>query len=300
MKTKSLVTGGLGFIGSHVVDLLVDCNHEVSVIDNGSTGAEDYTNSQAKYYDRDIRDYQQIKPLFEGIDYVFHLAALPRVEPSIRDPLTSDEINTKGSLNVFFAAKEANVKRVVFSSSSSIYGDVPAQKISEDYPPNPMSPYAQQKLFGEQYLELFSKLYGLNSTSLRYFNVYGERQPLEGSYVPVVGIWFRQVSNGERPTITGEGTNKRDFINVKDVARANLWASRSTKKGHDAFNIGSGENHTLSDLCSLISSNPTYIKARLEPKFTLADWSKAKESFGWYPTIDIIDWIKENRPDTHE
>lgn len=296
MKIKSLVTGGLGFIGSNVVDLLVEEGHEVSVIDNLSTGSKENANRDATYYIEDIRNFKRVEHIFKGVDYVFHLAALPRVEPSIQNPLPSDEINTKGSLNVFFAAKEAKVKKVIFSSSSSIYGDVPPRKISERATPHPLSPYGLQKLFGEQYLDLFHTLYGLNSVSLRYFNVYGERQPLQGAYVPVVGIWFRQLVAGELPTLTGDGNNSRDFINVRDVARANLQAATVSTSGHSFFNIGSGTNNSLNDLCDLVSKKRKYIEPRIEPKFTLADISKAKKILKWSPQIDILDWIKENKP----
>ena len=296
MKIKSLVTGGLGFIGSNLVDLLVEEGHEVSVIDNLTTGHKENANKEARYHLADIRKYERIKPIFEGIDYVFHLAALPRVEPSIHNPMASDSINTQGSLNVFFAAKEAGVKKVIFSSSSSIYGDVPPKKVSETLSPNPLSPYGLQKLFGEQYLELFHKLYGLNSVSLRYFNVYGNRQPLEGAYVPVVGIWFRQLEAGELPTITGDGTNSRDFVNVKDVAQANLKAVLTKTEGHNYLNIGSGTNNSLNDLCDLVSKKREYIESRIEPAFTLADISKAKKILNWSPQIDVIKWIKENKP----
>jgi|TARA_R110000824_G_scaffold68589_1_gene177261 nucleoside-diphosphate-sugar epimerase len=296
MKIKSLVTGGLGFIGSNLVDLLVEEGHEVSVIDDLSTGYAEYAHPQVKYHTKDIRKYGEIEGLFEGMDYVFHLAALPRVEPSIINPMASDSINTQGSLNVFFAAKEAGVKKVIFSSSSSIYGDVPPKKVCEKLAPNPLSPYGLQKLFGEQYLELFHKLYGLDSVSLRYFNVYGNRQPLEGAYVPVVGIWFRQIEAGGWPTITGDGNNSRDFVNVKDVARANLKAAIATTKGHSYFNIGSGTNNSLNDLCDLVSKKRVYIDPRIEPRFTLADTSKAKKILNWSPEIDVIEWIKQNQP----
>lgn len=296
MKIKSLVTGGLGFIGSNLVDLLVEEGHEVSVIDDLSTGYAEYAHPQVKYHTKDIRKYGEIEELFEGMDYVFHLAALPRVEPSIINPMASDSINTQGSLNVFFAAKEAGVKKVIFSSSSSIYGDVPPKKVCEKLAPNPLSPYGLQKLFGEQYLELFHKLYGLDSVSLRYFNVYGNRQPLEGAYVPVVGIWFRQLEAGGLPTITGDGSNSRDFVNVKDVSRANLRAAITKTKGHAYFNIGSGTNNSLNGLCDLVSKGREYIEPRIEPKFTLADISKAKKILNWSPEIDVVDWIKENKP----
>lgn len=298
MKIKSLVTGGLGFIGSNVVDLLVKEGHEVSVIDDLSTGKEEYANPKVNYHIKDIRKYAEIKPLFKNIDYVFHLAALPRVEPSIQNPLPSDEINTKGSLNVFFAAKEAKVKKVIFSSSSSLYGDGDGSnnKTPEDLTPSPLSPYAQQKLFGEQYLELFHTLYGLESVSLRYFNVYGHRQPLEGAYVPVVGIWFRQIMAGQAPTLTGDGTQSRDFINVKDVAKANLLAANTKTTGHLPLNIGSGKTYTLNRLCDQITHTKKYIDPRTEPHFTLADISKAQKEIGWRPTISILDWINQNKP----
>ena len=296
MKIKSLVTGGCGFIGSHVVDLLIEKGHEVTVLDNLSTSTREFENPKADYHECDIRNYDQIRPHFNGIDYVFHLAALPRVEPSITNPLPSNDINTTGSLNVFFASKEANVKKIINTSSSSVYGDVPARPINEFQPLNPISPYGMQKLFGEQYLDLFHTLYGLNSISLRYFNVYGERQPTIGAYVPVVGIWFRQVEKGEIPTITGDGNNRRDFVNVKDVARANLLSINYKLNGHSAFNIGSGVNYSLNELCHQIHPSPKYIEARSEPRFTIADCSKAKKLLNWSSEINLIEWIKHHKP----
>jgi len=203
-KTRCLVTGGAGFIGSNLVDELVARGNEVIIIDNLSTGKREHLNPQAIFYESDVRNLNDIKPLFENVDYVFHLAALPRVQPSIKDPIVSNDVNLNGTLNVLVAARDAKVKKVIYSASSSAYGDQEKMPLHEGLPANPISPYAMQKYMGEGYCRLFSKLYSLPTVALRYFNVYGKRQPLEGGYMLVTGIFIKQRLAGEPLTIVGD------------------------------------------------------------------------------------------------
>lgn len=313
--SKVVVTGGMGFIGRNVVELLHFNGHEVHVIDDYSTqeGKEftfPYTviTSKArsiksnepnavKVHPISIAETEKVKGILEDAEYVFHLAAWPRVEPSIKDPLKYHEINTTNSLNLFIMCKDAGVKRVVFSSSSSVYGNPVTVPTPEDHPFDPMSPYALNKAQCEGYLELFHKLYGLNSVSLRYFNVYGEGQPTKGSYVPVMGIFFRQKRAGEPLTITGDGETLRDFVNVKDVAIANYKAAfNELPDGHHTFNVGTGENHSIKNIALSIDPNIAHIEPRFEPKETSADISKAQDMLGWFPQFKLMNWIQENKP----
>ena len=311
---KVIVTGGMGFIGRHVVSELLKNNFQVIIIDNLET--DDPNNrfkvpiqpvtyiqppptGKAGFIRGDIRQMtpEDLLIVMKGAKYVFHLAALPRVEPSIQDPAKYHVANVDVTLKILIAAKESNVERVVFSSSSSIYGNSEVVPTPENTTPNPMSPYALHKLIGEQYLDLFSKLYGLNSVSLRYFNVYGDGQPSLGAYVPVMGIFFRQSRAAQPLSVTGNGEQTRDFVNVVDVARANLAAATADlEDGHHVFNIGSGENDSIMNIASQISSNITNLPPRFEPNITLADISKAKEKLGWEPTINLAGWINKNKP----
>jgi len=291
---KCLVTGGAGFIGSNLVDELINRGDEVIIIDNLSTGKKENINSKASFHEVDIRNLDDIKPLFEGVDYVFHLAAFPRVQPSIEDPITANDINLNGTLNVLVAARDAGAKRVVFSASSSAYGNQKIMPLREDMPISPLSPYALQKYAGELYCELFYKLYKLETVRLRYFNVFGNRQPLTGAYCQVMGIFVNQLLRGEEMTITGDGEQKRDFVNVKDVARANIIASQSDKVGKgEVINIGSHKNYSVNELAKMIGGPIKYIDPRIEPRETLADNSKAKELLGWEPEVDLPDWLQD-------
>src|SRR3989338_3972613 len=209
--SKCLVTGGAGFIGSNLADELIKQGHNVVIIDNLSTGKQEYVNSKAEFHKADIRNLNEIKPLFLGIDYVFHLAAFPRVQPSIEDPATANDINLNGTLNVLIAARDAKVKKVVYSASSSAYGDQGRMPLTEDMPAHPLSPYGLQKYVGELYCRLFSDIYGLPTVSLRYFNVYGRRQALAGAYCLVMGLFIQQRKEGQPMTITGDGNNRRDY-----------------------------------------------------------------------------------------
>ena len=208
--SKCLVTGGAGFIGSNLVDELIKQGEKVIIIDNLSTGKKEYVNSQAEFHKVDIRKLKQIKSLFKGIDYVFHLAAFPRVQPSIEDPATANDINLNGTVNVLIAARDAKVKRVIYSASSSAYGDQTKMPLTEDMPAHPLSPYGLQKYVGELYCRLFTEIYGLPTVSLRYFNAYGRRQALEGAYCLVMGLFVSQRLKNEAMTITGDGANRRE------------------------------------------------------------------------------------------
>ena len=291
---KLLVTGGAGFIGSNLVDELVKLGHQVSVIDNLSLGKKEYLNPKAKFYKKDIRDYKSIKPLFKGIDCVFHLAVQPRIQPSIIDPAKSFDHNVLGTFNVFLAAKENKVKKVVYSASSSAYGDQKSLPLKETMIPGPKNPYALFKYMGEEMAHLFHKLYGLPVVCLRYFNVYGERQSTQGAYSTVIGVFLRQRKQGKPLTIVGDGNQLRDFTYVKDVARANILAMKSKKAVGELINIGSGKNYTVNQVARMIDKKHIYIPYRPgESKVTLADISKAKKLLGWQPQIRLDNWLKK-------
>jgi len=226
---RCLVTGGAGFIGSNLVDRLIDDGHEVIVFDNLSTGQQKNINPKAKFFLVDIAhqpyfETNTMKDIMSGVDVVFHMACLARVQPSIENPIEYHSANVNGTLNMLEVCRKYGVKRFVFSSSSSVYGDVEEKDLptSENSELNPMSPYALHKLVGEQYCKLYSELYGLETVSLRYFNVYGERQPIEGAYTLVMGVFAQQRLNGEKMTIRGDGEQRRDFTYVGDVVDANI------------------------------------------------------------------------------
>jgi len=307
---KAIVTGGAGFIGSHVVENLLDHDMQVLVVDNFSTNAEEekYARFMEDMEKRENflgnvdHDLQQdfrgsvdsLVRLFCGFDYVFHLAAHPRVQPSIDDPLNYHDLNVDTTLNILEAARLAKVEKVVFSSSSSIYGDPEVIPTTEDHPKNPMSPYGLHKQIGEEYCKLYTLLYGLKTVCLRYMNVYGERQPSEGAYVPVIGIWDRQFLNGQPLEITGDGTQTRDFVYVKDVAESNyLAAVTDFDNKHEFFNVGSGVNYEINEIASWYNTKTKHIEKRFEPHTTKADVSKLKKLTGWEPTMGLSYYVKK-------
>ncbi len=293
-KKIVLVTGGAGFIGSNLVDELVKKKWKVRIIDNLSIGKKENLNPAAKFYKLDIRDLSKIKPVFKGIDYVFHLAAFPGVQPSIDDPFGTNEINLNGTINVLIAARQAKVKKVIFSSSSSVYDDQEKSPKREDMKSNPMSPYALQKYASELYCRLFNLLYGLPTVCLRYFNVYGKRQSLEGAYCLVMGIFTRQRLQGKPLTIVGDGKQCRDYTNVADVVRANILAALSKKVGKgEVINIGRGRSFSVNELAAMIGGPAINIFPRVEPRESLADNSLARRLLGWKPIVDLPDWIKK-------
>src|SRR3989338_544048 len=228
-KEKGVVVGGAGFIGSNVTEDLITKGFEVHVIDNLSGGKRENVNSKAIFHKADIRDFESIKSVIKGARFVFHLAALPRVPYSIEHPVETNEVNVSGTLNVLVAAKEGGVKRVVYSASSSAYGDQKIMPLREDMFPHPKSPYGLQKYVGELYMRLWGEIFGLETVSLRYFNVYGPRLNPDGAYALAIGKFLKQRSEGKPLTIFGDLTQTRDFTHVSDVVRANILAMESKK-----------------------------------------------------------------------
>jgi nucleoside-diphosphate-sugar epimerase len=293
-KQKAIVVGGAGFIGSNITKALVEKGYEVHVIDNLSGGKKEKVHPKAKLHVKDITKLEEIKPVFKGAQYVFHLAALPRVQFSIEYPRETNDANVNGTLNVLIAAKEAGVKRVVYSASSSAYGDSKVMPLHEDLPPHPKSPYGLQKYMGELYARLWSEVYGLETVCLRYFNVYGPGQSDEGAYALVIARFLKQKREGKKMTITGTGKQTRDFTSVHDVVRANLLAAESKKVGKgEVINIGAGRNFSINQVAKLIGGEMEHIPARLEPKNTLADNRKAKKLLGWSPKVSLEEGIEE-------
>ena len=291
---KCLVTGGAGFIGSNLVDALIERGDGVIIIDNLSTGKKENINPKASFHNLDIRKLDKIQPLFKDVDYVFHLAAFARVQPSIEDPITANDINLNGTLNVLESARQAKVKKVIYSASSSAYGNQDKMPLREDMPAQPLSPYGLQKYVGELYCRLFSEIYNLPTVSLRYFNIYGKRQVLEGAYCLVMGIFVRQRLNNEPMTITNDGKQRRDFTSVVDAVKANISAAESDNVGKgEAINIGRGKNYSVNELAEMIGGPTKFIGERIEPFETLADNSLAKELLGWEPTVELGEWLKE-------
>lgn len=292
---KVLVTGGAGFIGSHLVDRLVGSGHEVVVLDNLSTGKKENLNPKARFVECDISNYEIIVPHFANVKIVFHVAALARITPAVKNPLLSNLANVNGTLNVLWAAKNAGVKKVIYSSTSSIYGDQDdsAYPLKETVEPRPGSPYSLQKYFGELYCKLFVKLYGLNTITLRYFNVYGPRQITEGAYATIIGIFLKQRQEGKPMTIVADaGERRRDYTHVSDVVEANILAWQKDVPAGELFNIGCGKNFSVNEVARLIGGPTTVINARpWEYQMTLVDNTKARAMLGWEPKISFEDGI---------
>ncbi|MBI2108793.1 MAG: NAD-dependent epimerase/dehydratase family protein [Parcubacteria group bacterium] len=293
-QEKVIVTGGAGFIGSHLTDALIEEGFEVHVIDNLSRGKKENINSRAVFHKLDIRDFDSIVPVFKNTVYVFHVAALPRVMPSIADPRTTHDVNVTGTLNVSLAARDAQVKRVIYSSSSSVYGNQKTLPLHEELLPSPMHPYGLQKYMGEQLARVFFDLYKLETVSLRYFNVYGERAPLEGDYAQAIGRFLKQKQEKKPLTIVPDGKQSRDFTHVRDVVRANILAALSKNiKAHEAINIGGGKNYTVLELADMIGGERIFIEPRTEGRHTRADIRKARALLGWNPEVILPDGIAE-------
>ncbi len=292
---KYVVVGGAGFIGSHIVDKLVEQNHEVIIIDNLSTGKMENVNPKASVEYIDISNVNECPNMVEimsGADALFLLAAKARVQPSIENPVEYETNNTIGTLNVLKCASDAGVRRVVYSASSSAYGNTEKLPSVESDPINPMSPYGAQKYYGEVMCKMFSEVYGLETVSLRYFNIYGERQNVGGAYAMVIGIFADQKLRGEIMTINGDGEQRRDFTYVGDVVNANILASKSEKVGNgEVINIGNGDNRSINDIADMIGGERIHREPVIEPRETLADNSLAEELLGWKPTQNIEDWV---------
>ena len=295
----SLVTGAAGFIGSNLVDYLLEQGHTVVSVDNESANNEKFhwthENRMALNVKGDITDYKFMKNVFTGVDYVFHIAAESRLQPAIENPIGAVEKNCVGTTVMLQCAREVGVKRFVYSSTSSAYGNNPYPNI-ETQPDDCLNPYSASKAAGEKFCKMYTDLYGLETVILRYFNVFGQRSPARGQYAPVIGIFQRQRDTGEPLTIVGDGSQRRDFVHVKDVARANYLAATVDLGDHigEVFNIGSGKNYSIKDIADVISDNQVFIPKRNgEMETTLADITKVESVMGWKPEIDVLEWIKQ-------
>lgn len=298
---KFVVTGGAGFIGSNIVDLLIDQGHSVCVIDNFSTGKKENCNEKAVYHELNLsseENFDKIKSIVNGADGLFHLAALPRVQESIENPFLFEKNNTLSTINVLKACSEMQVKRVVYSASSSAYGNTEKLPSKETDPINPISPYAMQKYYGEVCCKMFANVYNIETVSLRYFNVYGERQSLEGAYALVMCVFAKQRLLNQPLTIRGDGEQRRDFTHVKDIAKANLLAMQSNKVGNgEVINIGNCDNRSVNQIAEMIGGPTINVDPVVEPRETLADNSKAKELLNWEPKIIIEEWVPKYKKD---
>lgn len=299
---KSLVTGGAGFIGSHIVDKLVKLGHEVIVIDNESSEVHDAfhynVDPKVKYYLLDIADYENTRNLYTGVDYVFHCAAESRIQPAINNPLLAIRTNTLGTGTVLQCAREAGVKKVVYSSTSSGYGLKNEPPLNEEMPDDCLNPYSVSKVSGEKLCSMYTKLFGLKTVIFRYFNVYGPREPLKGVYAPVVGLFLRQALKGQPLTIVPDGHQRRDFTHVFDVVDANIKAMLVEEHNHygEVFNVGTGRNHSVRELAAMISDKTVDIEPRIgEARITLADNYKIYKVFGWKPSHSIEEYIQSNK-----
>jgi UDP-glucose 4-epimerase len=295
---KSLVTGGCGFIGSHVVDGLLEKGHEVVVIDDKSAESNDqfFENPNASYFYHSITDYEKISPLFEGVDYVFHLGAESRIQPTLERPQDACMTNFVGTCNVLQAARTSGVKRVMYSSTSSGYGLKNKIPLREDMERDCLNPYAVTKVAAEDLARMYYTLWGLETVIFRYFNIYGDREPTKGQYAPVVGLFLKQFRDNKVLSIVGDGTQRRDFTHVDDVVQANMLAMESNNPEilGEIFNVGTGKNCSVLELAQMISDNYTFIPSRPgEAKNTLADISKARTLLNYNPTITIEEWIKQ-------
>lgn len=299
-----LITGGAGFIGSNVAELLARQGKGVRIFDNFSSGRRENIAAFAdkiEVIDSELRVLEAVKQAMNGVRHVLHIGAIPSVPRSVEDPHTTNQANITGTLNVLIAARDAGVKRVVFSSSSSVYGDTPTLPKREDMTPSPRSPYAVQKLTGENYLRIFWQLYGLETVSLRYFNVFGPRQDPQSQYAAVIPRFITAILKDEPPTIYGDGKQTRDFSHVENVIDANLAACTAPKEAlGETFNIACGGRISLLELVDTISA---IAGKKVEPKFeparpgdvrdSQADITKAKKLLGWTPRVDFREGIEK-------
>tara|TARA_R110002126_G_scaffold5401_4_gene28539 strand:- start:1196 stop:2089 length:894 start_codon:yes stop_codon:yes gene_type:complete len=293
--TISLVTGGCGFIGSHVVDKLATLGHEVRVIDDLSAkeNEEFYYNDQAKYWNYDISKVD-CGFIFNYVDYVFHLAARSRIQPTIGSPNECFEVNVVGTQRVLEWSRLNGIKRVIYSGTSSLYGHQNSIPFAPNMPADCLNPYSMSKWMGEQICKLYNQLYGVPSITLRYFNVYGPREPIKGEYAPVIGLFKRQSKNNEFMTIVAPGTQRRDFTYIEDVVEANILAMKSstTDIPFNIYNVGTGKNHSMMEIAEMIGGESTVIPSRpAEVQETLADISGTIKDLGWSPKYTLEEKI---------
>ncbi len=308
-KMNALVTGGCGFIGSHLVDELIKKDYRITVMDDMSTGNILNSNTDCNFIAGEMGDITKIENVERALsadlihtDVVFHLAALPRVQFSIQNPLKTHNANVNGTLNVLIACKRCGVKRVIYSSSSSVYGQQEeGLSLTEDMKPNPMSPYALQKLTGEEYCRLFHMLYCMETISLRYFNVFGKRQDVNSAYSCLIPKTIDKAFNNEPTVIYGDGENTRDFNYVDNIIQANIKAAETenTEAFGKPFNIGSGKSISVNEIVNIILElaekrelEPIHINPVIEPPHTQADNSLAKSVLGWEPCFSLIEGLR--------
>ncbi len=299
---KVVVTGGAGFIGSHLAEELARRDYRVIILDDLSTGKveniEDLLGKEnVEFIKGSITDLPLLRELFRGVDYVFHQAALPSVPRSIENPQATHEVNVSGTLNVLLAARENSIKKVLYTSSSSVYGDIPTLPKKEDMVPHPLSPYAVTKLAGEYYCQVFHQVYGLPTVCLRYFNVYGPRQDPNSQYAAVIPSFIKRALEGNPPIIFGDGEQTRDFTFVKDAVEASILAVESDARG--LFNIAQGERITINELArlviSIVGENMEPVHQELRPgdiRHSLADISLAR-AFGYEPRCSLKEGLRE-------
>ena len=299
---RVLITGGAGFIGSHLAEELTRRGYYVIILDDLSTGKMEniellLKKENAEFIQGSITDLPLLQKLFQGVDYVFHQAALPSVLRSVEDPLSTNKVNITGTLNVLLAARDNNVKKVIYASSSSVYGDTATLPKTEDMVPHPQSPYTVTKLAGEYYCQVFYQVHGLPTVCLRYFNVYGPRQNPNSQYAAVIPRFIQRVLGDKPPIIFGDGEQTRDFTFVKDAVEANILAAESDATG--VFNIGKGESISINRLAELIIElvgkgvKPVHREPRLgDIRHSLADISKAK-AFGYDPNYNLEEGLRE-------
>ena len=292
------VTGGCGFIGSHLVDRLVADGHSVSVIDDLSTGSRDNLNPEARFIQASILDGEKLLDALRGADAVFHTAAWARVVRSVEDPVGTHEVNVTGTLKVLQAARELGVPRVVYSSSSSVVGDQESHVVREDMTPKPVSPYALQKWMGEQYAAMFARLFKLSVVSLRYFNVYGPRQLTEGAYALVIGKFMRQKREGETLSVYGDGEQTRAYTYISDVVEANVLAAQAklSPGEHVVLNIGTAVETSVNEVAERVGGEVERIipnpRGDLEERRKVADYSRAQKVLGWTPQVSFDEGMK--------
>jgi UDP-glucose 4-epimerase len=306
-----VVTGGGGFIGSHIVEELIRRNETVKIIDNFSTGKRENVEpfrTKAEVIETDISESPDLAKILKGADYVIHQAAIPSVPKSIIDPLKSHQANVNGTLQLLIASRDAGIKRVVYASSSSLYGDSPTLPKHEGMMPNPLSPYGAQKLFAEMYCQVFTKAYGLETVSLRYFNVFGPRQDATSQYSGVLALFIPAVLEGRRPTIYGDGQQSRDFTYVKNVVEANLLACKAPGAAGQVFNVACGDRITVNSMLQQINQvtgkdiSPIYAEQRAgDIKHSQADITRARADLAYDPQVSFaeglrhtIEWYREN------
>jgi UDP-glucose 4-epimerase len=299
---KCLVTGGAGFIGSHCTDRLIELGYDVVVVDNECAPENDnfYWRDDTENHKVNIMDYDQLAPLFKGVDYVFHFAAESRIQPSIIDPRYAINVNVSGTANVCQAAREGGVKRLMYSGTSASYGLASTPPLKEDMPTDCLNPYSVGKVGGEEVCKMYTRLFGLETVRFRYFNVYGDRSPTKGQYAPVIGLFFQQKTKKEPMTIVGDGSRRRDYTHVSDIVEANILAATCQEDDTvgQLFNLGNGVNYSVNDLVKMIGGSFIHIDDRPgEAEHTLADNTRATTILKWEPKVYLPEWILHNKPE---